>query len=342
MWRSSDIRWGLKVRARRWRRRGGVLMYHRICAEVCDPWAICVTPEAFAEQMAVLADARAAVDLGAFTDDTAYTRAGRQIAVTFDDGYVDNMTAALPVLERYEIPATLFLVGRAVGRTREFWWDAVDRAVLHDAALPEVLHFPFGSGPQTYTLHEAAGATVTNAGWRADGHDRPTPRQRLFRTLWDAIVVLEPAEQDAAVDHLLAWAGRPVEAPAARRPMDAEQFARFAAHPLITVGSHTLDHASLTDLTPEMQTEQIVEGHRRVAELADSRVTRFSYPFGRFDRSAIRTVGELGVELACTSVPLPATLADDRRVLPRLHATDMDGDRFARWLRDDHRLLAAQ
>lgn len=41
---------------------------------------------------------------------------------------------------------------------------------------------------------------------------------------------------------------------------------------------------------------------------------------------------ELGVDIACTSVPEPATVTDDRHTLPRLQALDLDGDAFARWL----------
>lgn len=335
----------VKRRLVRLRRRGGILMYHRICQEPCDPWALCVPAQDFDEQLAVLARRRAAVDLAAFADESAYTRRGARLAVTFDDGYLDNLTAALPLLERHEIPATLFVVGNAIGRDREFWWDGLQRALLESGPLPPALEFPFGSGPHRYLLNdllpdETSKDELGDPDWRADGGAPGNQRQRLFGTLWAAIVVLEPSEQDAAIDHLLTWAGQPLTPPAARVPMSPDQFARLAAHPLISIGSHTLDHVSLPHLTPAQQRLQITVGQQRVEELTGRRPDRFSYPFGRYCDSARAVLRELDVPLGCTSVPLPATRADDPGALPRLHATAMDGDRFASWLRTEYGLLS--
>ena len=313
-------------------------MYHRIAEEAYDPWAICVSARAFDDQMAVLARARAVVDLAAFAGGDAYSCTGAQLAVTFDGGYVDNLVVALPVLERYEIPATIFVVGNAVGRNREFWWDGLERALL-SGPLPGALDFPFGGGRRTFTLGERPDDLEAMAGWRADSGEISTSRQALFRDLWDAIVVLEPAEQDDAIDHLLTWSGQSPAATGAAAPVDAEQFAKLADHPLITVGSHTLDHVSLTDLPAERQHAQINAGHRKIEELSGSRVTRFSYPYGRFDDSSLAAVSELGVDVACNSVPMPAIVSDDPHALPRLQVTEMDGDQFTRWLRDEYGLL---
>lgn len=274
----------VRRRTIRLRRRGGILMYHRICQEPCDPWALCVPARDFEEQLAVLARRRAAIDLAAFAEETGYTRDGARLAVTFDDGYLDNLTAALPLLERYEIPATLFVVGSAIGRDREFWWDGLQRALLESGPLPGVLEFPFGSGPDNYLLDDdqlpddEPTDQPGSPDWRADVDPPRTRRQQLFGSLWGAVVVLEPSEQDAAIDHLLSWAGQPLTPPPARVPMSPEQFAGLAEHPLLGIGSHTLDHVSLPHLSAAQQRAQIVAGQQRVEELIGRRSDRFSYP----------------------------------------------------------------
>lgn len=314
--------------------RGGILMYHRVAEERHDPWQLCVSPARFEEQMAVLARARAAVDLGAFADRATYDRRAPRIAVTFDDGYADNLAVALPILERHAIPATIFLIGHAPGRRREFWWDALQRAILESGPLPDRLDFPFGPA-RAWSTASCATAEPPHVG------DPETPRQWLFVALWGVIVHLAPEAQDAAVDHLLDWAGVPRAAPLARLPAPPEAFAALAGHPLVTIGSHTLDHPSLPHLSDAEQRRQIVDGHRRVEQLMGGPVDRFSYPFGRHDARARAVVADLGVRVACTSAAMAAVRGHDPRALPRLQATEQDGDAFARWLRDDHDLRLA-
>ncbi len=313
-------------------------MYHRVIDTAVDPWGVCVSPEKFGEQMQVLAESRGAVGIDGFAGGgRAYRTSGRRLAVTFDDGYADNVAVALPILERHEIPATVFVIGNAVGRTREFWWDALDRAVLAPAVLPGELEINLGADRRRFTIGDGSDMRAGDGRWRADIDQPVTDRQRLFFELWNAIVVLDPDEQNQAADELLAWSGQPGSVPPIM--IDGDEFAALAGHPLITIGSHTLDHLSLTDLSPQRQRAQIHDGHRRIEELAGRRVTCMSFPFGRFDDSSVGAVRELGVDMACTSVPEAATATDDRHRLPRLQALDIGGDEFARWLRDDHRLL---
>lgn len=131
------------------------------------------------------------------------------------------MVAALPILEHHEIPATIFVIGNAVGRTREFWWDALERAVLAPTVLPVELGVTLGDERHRYTLADGSAeqATdgsaeqVTDGRWRADVRAAVTDRQRLFATLWAAIVVLDPDEQDRAADDLLTWSGQRCRCP---------------------------------------------------------------------------------------------------------------------------------
>ena len=50
------------------------------------------------------------------------------IALTFDDGYEDNLLDALPLLEEFEIPATFFLTTGGLARAAPYWWDVLEAA----------------------------------------------------------------------------------------------------------------------------------------------------------------------------------------------------------------------
>ena len=117
-----------KLRRARWPK-SLILMYHRIDDPVMDPWGVCVTPGIFAAQMQVLAEMKVACPLSEIQ-----AGSGR-VAVTFDDGYADNLYTALPILKQHNVPATFFVVAGTVGKPA-FWWDELERVFFSHPRLP--------------------------------------------------------------------------------------------------------------------------------------------------------------------------------------------------------------
>jgi peptidoglycan/xylan/chitin deacetylase (PgdA/CDA1 family) len=100
-----------------------ILMYHGVAEVTEDPNKLCVTPGRFAEQMSWL-ERRGLRGVGVGTLVDA-VRDGRQrglVGITFDDGYVNVLEAALPELQRHGFGATAFIVSGRLGGTNE--WDA--------------------------------------------------------------------------------------------------------------------------------------------------------------------------------------------------------------------------
>jgi len=93
-----------------------VLTYHRFRHAPRDPFS--VTPEAFARQMAWLAEQRLAISLTRFRQhiEACQPLPRDAVLVTIDDGYRDLYTHGLPILRRYQIPAVSFVT---VGRIEE-------------------------------------------------------------------------------------------------------------------------------------------------------------------------------------------------------------------------------
>src|SRR4029453_8211435 len=72
-----------------------------------------ISPERFAQQLRWLSRWRRVVSL----EQTLQPKAHRNlVAITFDDGYRDNLTVALPLLEKFQLPMTLFVTAGFVGR----------------------------------------------------------------------------------------------------------------------------------------------------------------------------------------------------------------------------------
>jgi peptidoglycan/xylan/chitin deacetylase (PgdA/CDA1 family) len=72
-----------------------------------------ISPERFEQQLSFLSRWRRVVAL----DETLRTSPRRGVvAITFDDGYRDNLTVALPLLEKFQLPMTLFVTAGFLGR----------------------------------------------------------------------------------------------------------------------------------------------------------------------------------------------------------------------------------
>ncbi|MEO8349714.1 MAG: polysaccharide deacetylase family protein, partial [Acidobacteriota bacterium] len=114
-----------------------ILLYHRVAESARDRWRLCVSPKNFREQVEVLALRFGPLPLRELAD---RTRGGsvpdRAVAVTFDDGYRDNLTDALPVLRDRGVPATFFISGDGAASGETFWWEALDRS-MESMALDE-------------------------------------------------------------------------------------------------------------------------------------------------------------------------------------------------------------
>jgi peptidoglycan/xylan/chitin deacetylase (PgdA/CDA1 family) len=99
-----------------------ILMYHAVADVAADPNQLCVTPSRFAEQMAWLKrHGLRGVGIGTLVDAMRAGRARGLVGITFDDGYVNVLEAALPELLRNDFTATMFVISDRLGGTNE--WD---------------------------------------------------------------------------------------------------------------------------------------------------------------------------------------------------------------------------
>ena len=95
-----------------------ILMYHRVApAAAFDQ--LTVTPERFDMQMRHLAGSSRMLTMSqAVSELSSGDRIRAAVVVTFDDGYLDNLTYALPILEKYRIPACIFITTDFAEQTR--------------------------------------------------------------------------------------------------------------------------------------------------------------------------------------------------------------------------------
>ena len=316
---------------------GLILMYHRVAEIDSDPWGLCVSPRRFSEQMEVLREYGTPLGLSRYVqalDSGSPPR--RPIVVTFDDGYIDNLSHAIPLLERHEVPATIFLVSGAIGLRREFWWDELERVVLQPGRLPRDLGLRIGGNVQSWSLQGAtdydSDAFRSHRGWRVLTQDDPTRRHSLYRSLYFLLQPLAEHERLGVMDDLLAWASRKPTVRPEYRPVSVEEAVTLGEADLVEIGAHTVTHSLLSALPPSEQYLEIQRSKENLEELLGRPVDHFSYPYGGLTSETVALVRENGFSCAVTTAGVPVERGADLFQLPRVQVEDWNGDEFAKWL----------
>jgi len=289
-----------------------ILAYHRIAAPENDPYFLCVTPEHFAYHLEVLAQRASFTTL-----DNIEKRAPhrRRVIITFDDGYADNLHAALPLAERFGVPFTTFITSGGVGGT--FWWSRL--ATLMSGRDESEVEFSLDVGPAPLKV-------------RLRGRDC---WRRAERAVHERLRLLTPAQIDIALDSLEMTLGGP-RATNESRALTPAELVELSEHPLITIGAHTVDHRRLAGSSPDSQLESISKSKSELEAFTGRPVKHFAYPYGGiddFDQASVRAVESAGFTTACTAIDGHAVGFCNRFRLPRRIVKDWGPDQFAGQLR---------
>jgi peptidoglycan/xylan/chitin deacetylase (PgdA/CDA1 family) len=178
----------------------------------------------------------------------------RAVAITFDDGYRDNLDDAVPLLQRYGMPATFFLAPEFLDQTVTAWWETVAWAMR---ASP---HASIEFEGAEYRLGSEASASADRLSQTLK--DRPIDaRTAAVEAL---VKIAEPEGVDPGAELFLDWDG-----------------ARKLVQTGFDIGSHSLDHAILANETPAVQRANVIEARRRLSEQLSHEVPSIAYPNGR-------------------------------------------------------------
>lgn len=243
----------------------------------------------------------------------------RFATVTADIGYRDILDEALPVLERHGAPLTVYVGPGLAGGAADPWWDVLETLV---ATAQEVyLTTPQGRVPVDCSDLPRKLAAYRLLGGYLTAEVAEEQRQPILRDL----ALLAGVDPDASGRALMGW----------------DELRRLAAHPLVTIGAHGLNHFNLRRLGDEKAWYEIVDAARVVEMELGVKPRHLAYPYGAPDSFGPREAelaAAAGYASAVTTVrsSLWAGHARNLFALPRLA---LDGRH--RSLRDLHATLAS-
>lgn len=297
-----------------------ILTYHSVLPEPL-PFPVWqhMTAAAFEKQIAYLSKNFRCVSLSTLLDDLQrgeippYT-----VAVTFDDGYQNNFTQALPILRHYQVPATLFITNGFVSNRQMLWPEWAVCAM----AKSKVSELKFAG--QTLAL--------SNTEARAASYRATT---RVFKSI-------APEEIPARVDELLAAAKltrAEVEGSDLGQMFSGlswSEIRQLRDSGLFEFGAHTHNHWRLTRLTPAQARTEIIDA-KALIESQIGPVAYFAYPHGNpddFNATHRALAIEAGYRAVFTALTQTVTPHSDVFDLPRMGiGVNVSDDEFSYLLR---------
>jgi peptidoglycan/xylan/chitin deacetylase (PgdA/CDA1 family) len=316
-----------------------ILVYHRIADSDLDPQLMCVSPANFTEHLAAIRAHYHAVPL---TELVRRLARGESVAgmvvITFDDGYVDNLHGAKPLLARQDTPATVFATADHIGATTEFWWDELERLLLTPHQLPEQLVLDIDRGRHEWRLNGDASVDASaHRAWTVLDRAAPTERHRIYLWLCTFLNTLTYEEQQRVLAQLQAWAGAEPRGRDSHRTMTAAELNQLIDGGLIDVGGHTVTHPVLSRLSFDEQMAEIKRGKDRLEEVVGRRVASFAYPYGAitdYKGETVRAVRACGFDHAVSTFADTVRATSDPFQLPRFTVRNWSGEQFAHSLRE--------
>jgi peptidoglycan/xylan/chitin deacetylase (PgdA/CDA1 family) len=228
------------------------------------------------------------------------TLPSRAAAVTFDDGYLDNLQVAAPVLSRFGISAAFYVTVGMIGRVEAPWFSRVRHAFT----------------------------TTSCTAWRSSLHNRtweltsPRDRDLALLSAYDVCAPLVAEAQEQAVGAIEQELEVQRCTPEQRLMMNWEEAKalRRAGH---VVGSHTLTHPNLAHITDALALQkEIVDSKRRMEQSLGEPVLHFSYPHPalkpQWSRQTLELTREAGYSTAVTTTKAPVTIGTNPLLLTRI------------------------
>ena len=256
-----------------------ILVYHSVADGASSRWidpAKRISLGSFKRQMQFLARHRKVVPLWRVVESL---RSGKplpagSVAITFDDGYRDNLTEAFPVLAALGLPATVFIPSQHIEDRDPPWINRLYSAIVHRKAARLKLEHVVSFDGRLETVAQCAAAYVelSKELFALDYEPRKTVLAEIARQL----------DSD------------PIPVPIGMNWSDVRE--SIARYPGIEFGSHTVTHLDMSSAMPEVVSSELVRAKDSIETAIDKQVRYFAYPYSRVGKGDEARVAAAGYD----------------------------------------------
>lgn len=249
-----------------------ILLYHNILPETERSFNVRnIGLRTFDRQLAYLKKRYPIVPLEAIYNEKSRVP---RIAITFDDGLINNLELALPVLKHHGAPATFFIASPILHGRQLIW--------------PDWLSMLGKSGCKQIVYEKMAYNHQSDGTFKNENKEKLSDKWRKLKpeTIYDFLDAIERSFGDQ-------WRFQP-QLESHWRIMKGEEIKILAQDSLVEIGGHTALHPSLPCLTSEEQKEEIGTNKDYLEKCIGKSIQSFAFPFGDGDFGALKHCLDLG------------------------------------------------
>ncbi len=206
----------------------------------------------------------------------------RFVCFTFDDGYLDNLEVAYPVLKKYDCPFTVYVATSFPNGEAELWWLALEKIIAQSQKLELELN-----GEKLVV--DCAGIKDKYAAW-----------ERIYWPLRE----MSEAEQRAFMRRFAGAHDVDMTKFSRDLSMSWAQVSQLASDPLASIGAHSINHLALGKLDASDMLREVTASRDIIAARTGIKAEHFCYPYGDKASASARefaAVREAGFKTAVTT-----------------------------------------
>jgi peptidoglycan/xylan/chitin deacetylase (PgdA/CDA1 family) len=227
--------------------------------------------------------------------------------ITFDDGQLNNLQVALPILRKYNIPVVFYPTTGRLDQNASYWFDRLDYAIQQ----PGLDGLKIDVGQVEIKIDQSS-------------------RKHMAQSLAKLIKSLKAKDQadssfqnevDEICSRLENLSGKSIndigEGDLWSSLMSRQDIVDCATMDSVTIGSHTINHVRLPFADEAERMTELNESKQVLNELTGRPCEHFCYPNGDWDENSVLAVKNAGYKTAVTTDPGSNAVGDDLYTLKR-------------------------
>jgi len=226
------------------------------------------------------------------------------IALTFDDGYLDNYTNAFPLLQKYNIPATIFLTTSFISNPNNyFWWDDLEFYVARFNTIHSDIKMH----------HDPAIKNIINKIEEADSLEKV----KIIKELINSLKRLDECERSYFNERI---SDKISNLHKSILMLNWKQVKEMASSRIVEFGSHTENHIYMDKSDPAVIETEIKQSKNIIEREIQEPCVLFAYPNGNKSEKEEHLLRKYGFKIAVTTNYGHNRVSDDFLNLKRIDA----------------------